>query len=47
MQYQQLQQQKPLESLTQNSFIRCGKAERNLSLNYKSILPDGLTGKCK
>ncbi len=45
LQYQQLQQQKPLDSLTQNGFIGCGEAEADLSLNYKSVLQDGLTGK--
>ncbi|AHJ27642.1 ribbon-helix-helix domain-containing protein [Nodularia spumigena CS-584] len=43
--FQQLQQQKPLDLLTQNGFIGCGEAEPDLSLNYKSILQNGLKGK--
>lgn len=43
--YQQLQQQKPLDVLTQTGFIGCGQADSNLSVNYKSILKDGLKGK--
>lgn len=43
--YEQLQQQKPLDLLTQNGFIGCGQADSNLSINYKSILRDSLKGK--
>ena len=40
--YQHLQQQKPLDVLRQTGFIGCGQADSNLSVNYKSILKDGL-----
>jgi hypothetical protein len=40
--YQQLQQEKPLDLLTQTGFIGCGEADPNLSVNYKSILRDNL-----
>ena len=45
--YQQLQQQQknPFLMLTQTSFIGCGEAHPNLSINYKSILRDGLKAK--
>ncbi|MGI2906748.1 CopG family transcriptional regulator [Tolypothrix sp. VBCCA 56010] len=43
--YKQLQQQKPLDLLTQTGFIGCGQADANLSINYKSILTDNLKDK--
>ncbi|MEH2374528.1 CopG family transcriptional regulator [Nostoc sp.] len=44
--YQQLQQQKnPFSMLTETGFIGCGEADPKLSVNYKSILRDGLKAK--
>ncbi|MBD2413422.1 CopG family transcriptional regulator [Nostoc calcicola FACHB-389] len=45
--YQQLQQQQKnaFSMLTQTGFIGCGEAHPNLSVNYKSILKDGLKAK--
>ncbi len=43
--YQQLQQQKPLDLLTQTGFIGCGEADPNLSVNYKSNLRNNLKDK--
>lgn len=45
--YQQLQQEQKnaLSMLTQTGFIGCGHADPNLSVNYKSILRDGLKAK--
>ncbi len=45
--YQQLQphQKKPLLALMESGFIGCGEADPNLSVNYKSVLRDGLKGK--
>lgn len=43
--YKQLQQQKPLDLLTQTGFIGCGEADPNLSVNYKSILRDNFEDK--
>ena len=42
--YQQLQQEQknPLSMLNQTGFIGCGQADPDLSVNYKSILRDGL-----
>ncbi|MEH2265955.1 MAG: CopG family transcriptional regulator [Nostoc sp.] len=45
--YQQIQQQQknPFSMLTETGFIGCGEADPNLSVNYKSILKDGLKAK--
>ncbi|MEH2350756.1 MAG: CopG family transcriptional regulator [Nostoc sp.] len=45
--YQQLQQQQrnPFSMLTETGFIGCGEADPNISVNYKSILKDGLKAK--
>ncbi|MDF5738443.1 MAG: CopG family transcriptional regulator [Nostoc sp.] len=45
--YQQLHQQQKnaLSMLTQTGFIGCGEADSDLSVNYKSILRDGLKAK--
>ncbi|WP_335113378.1 hypothetical protein [Nostoc sp.] len=47
MYYQQLQQQQKnsFSMLTETGFIGCGEADPNLSVNYKSILRDGLKAK--
>ncbi|MBD2532732.1 CopG family transcriptional regulator [Nostoc flagelliforme FACHB-838] len=45
--YQQLQQEQknPFSMLTQTGFIGCGEAHPDISVNYKSILRDGLKAK--
>jgi len=45
--YQKLQatQQHPLSMLTQTGFIGCGRADSDLSVNYKSILKERLKAK--
>ncbi|MEH2135663.1 ribbon-helix-helix domain-containing protein [Nostoc sp.] len=45
--YEQIQQQQknPFSMLTETGFIGCGEADPNLSVNYKSILKDGLKAK--
>ncbi|MEH1959008.1 MAG: CopG family transcriptional regulator [Nostoc sp.] len=45
--YQQLQQEQKnaLSVLIQTGFIGCGQADPDLSVNYKSILRDGLEAK--
>ncbi|MFN6488314.1 MULTISPECIES: CopG family transcriptional regulator [unclassified Nostoc] len=45
--YQQLQQQQKnsFSMLTETGFIGCGEADPKLSINYKSILRDGLKAK--
>ncbi len=45
--YQQLQQhyQNPLSVLMESGFVGCGEADPNLSVNYKSVLGDGLDAK--
>jgi competence protein ComGC len=45
--YQQLQQEQKnaLSMLVQTGFIGCGQADPDLSVNYKSILRDGLEAK--
>ncbi len=45
--YQQLQQHQknPLLGLMESGFIGCGEADPNLSVNYKSVLRDGLKAK--
>ncbi|MEH2307157.1 CopG family transcriptional regulator [Nostoc sp.] len=45
--YQQLQQEQknPFSMLTQTGFIGCGETHPDLSVNYKSILRDGLKAK--
>ena len=45
--YQQLQQEQKnaLSMLIQTGFIGCGQTDPDLSINYKSILRDGLKAK--
>lgn len=45
--YQQLKsgQPTPFDLLQQTGFIGCGKADPNLSINYKSLLKDRLSSK--
>lgn len=45
--YQQLQAaaKHPLSLLTQTGFIGCGRADADLSVNYKSTLKQGLQAK--